>query len=225
MEQQILDLINRQWTSPELDIFMAAMSSYALWLLPIIVTVVLVAVLGRFKARAMLVVMALTVGLGGNVLCDLIKKSVQRPRPREMLANVRRVDLKPVNPATRLSKALGLNVMPGLFEEAEVKLSRPNPGIVTGHSFPSAHAFNNFCIAMILAVFYRRWGWLYFIPAFAVAYSRVYVGAHWPSDVVAGAFLGCGVALLWVALLDWLWRTRGGKIMPKTHAAHPALLA
>lgn len=153
-----------------------------------------------------------------------------------MMANVRCVDLSRDRLDARqqkfeprwertLKRISGYNAMRGLFHDADVKLSRPVPGIVTGHSFPSAHAFNNFCIAMVLSLFYRRWGWFYFIPACIVAYSRMYVGAHWPGDVIGGAFLGTGVAFLTVAFFDYLWRSFGHKVMPKTYAAHPNLLA
>ena len=213
MEQQILFLINRQWTDPGLDLFMAAMSSLALWTVPMIAAVVLVTLFGGFRARAMLLVIAVALGTGGGLLCDEIKNTVHRPRPRDMLADVRRVELQRTNP-----------VVLALFQKADVQLSRPKPGIVTGHSFPSAHAYNNFCIAMILAIFYRRWGWLYFFPAAVVGYSRMYVGAHWPTDVLAGAFLGCGCALLTIALCEFLWRRLGRKIIPKMYAAHPGLL-
>ena len=213
METEILFLINRQWISPGLDLFMAAMSSLALWTAPILLALVLVAVFGRFKARAMLVVLLIALVFGGGVVCDRLKKSVQRPRPREMLADVRCVNLEPTTP-----------VVLGLFKPTIATLSHPNPGPVTGHSFPSAHAFNNFCVAMILSLFYRRWGWLYFIPAALVAYSRLYVGAHWPSDVIAGAFLGCGIALLTAALCDWVWSRFGSRLMPRTREAHPRLL-
>jgi len=214
MEQQILNLTNQQWTSPGLDLLMAAMSSRALWTVPILVTVILVAFLGGFKARAMLVVMIIALGFGGGVICDQIKKTVHRPRPRELLAGVRCVELTPTHP-----------IALALFKPAQVKISDPAPGPATGHSFPSAHSFNNFCFGMILALFYRRWGWLYFFPASLVAYSRLYVGAHWLSDVIAGALLGCGIALLTVILLEWFWRHYSRKFMPKTQATHPTLLS
>ena len=237
MEQQILFLINRQWTSPELDLFMAAMSSFALWTIPMLAAITAFALFGGFKGRAMLVVLAVAVVFGGNVICEGIKRAAHRPRPRDAAADVRIVDLQRARPdardgekkepdkwTRRLNRAFGLDAARALFLAAEVRLSRPQPGTVTGRSFPSAHAFNNFCIGMVLALFYRRWGWLYFIPAGVVAWSRLYVGAHWPGDVVAGAFLGCGCALLATALLEFLWRKFGGKIMPLTRAAHPGLL-
>ena len=214
MEQQILFLINRQWATPALDLFMAAMSSFALWKGPMIVAAVATALFGRFRARALLIVLLASIGIGNGVFCYALKIMAARPRPYEMMADVRRVDLQNIKPAVR-----------ALFQEAKTGMSHPVPGRVIGQSFPSAHAFNNFSLATALAIFYRRRGWLYFIPASVVAYSRVYVGAHWPGDVLAGIFLGMGITLLMTSLLDGLWRSYGGKILPRLHAMHPGLFA
>jgi len=60
-------------------------------------------------------------------------------------------------------------------------------------SFPSAHAANAFAVAAFVSSFYPRTRlYLYFIAAL-VAYSRVYVGVHFPSDIAAGAVLGLAV--------------------------------
>ncbi len=56
-------------------------------------------------------------------------------------------------------------------------------------SFPSGHANTAFCAACVLAFFLGGGYWLAFGAAFLVAYSRVYVGAHFPLDTVAGALL------------------------------------
>jgi undecaprenyl-diphosphatase len=59
-------------------------------------------------------------------------------------------------------------------------------------SFPSSHAANTFAAGTFLALRFRRW-WLALLLPIAVSYSRVYVGVHWPLDVVAGAAIGVGV--------------------------------
>jgi undecaprenyl-diphosphatase len=70
----------------------------------------------------------------------------------------------------------------------------------SGFSFPSSHAVNNFCGAVILAFFVRGAApWLFSFAAL-VSFSRVYVGVHYPSDVLAGAILGslCGIIVIFL---------------------------
>ncbi len=60
-------------------------------------------------------------------------------------------------------------------------------------SFPSGHANTAFCAACVLAFFLGGWYWLAFVPAFLVAYSRVYMGVHFPLDAAAAAALALAV--------------------------------
>jgi len=69
-----------------------------------------------------------------------------------------------------------------------------------GFSFPSSHAVNNFAIALFFGSVYRKAMPYLLLIAFIIAYSRVYVGVHYFSDVIAGAFIGAGIGYL-VALL------------------------
>jgi len=64
--------------------------------------------------------------------------------------------------------------------------------------FPSDHATAAFAIAMAIVLRKRGWGLFALLAAALLSVGRVAVGVHYPSDVVAGAVLGCAVALvLW----------------------------
>lgn len=68
-------------------------------------------------------------------------------------------------------------------------------GCGAGKSFPSTHAVNNFAAAVIFGYFYRSARPYLFGYATVVAYTRVYCGVHYPSDVLGGAVLGMLLAL------------------------------
>jgi len=69
-------------------------------------------------------------------------------------------------------------------------------------SFPSAHAANSFAMATVASWKLSRFAPLLFLVAAAVAYSRVYVGVHYPFDVIAGAIIGALLGRLAIWLVE-----------------------
>lgn len=61
------------------------------------------------------------------------------------------------------------------------------------YGFPSCHAANSFALAMVTSLIWRgsRIRWFLFIWAALNSYSRVYLGVHYPGDLLTGAILGC----------------------------------
>ncbi|MCX7930536.1 MAG: phosphatase PAP2 family protein [Chlorobi bacterium] len=68
-----------------------------------------------------------------------------------------------------------------------------------GPSFPSSHALNMAAVAVVFSRFYRRWSIVWWVAAGVVGFSRVYVGVHYPIDVLAGWLMGA------ISALGFLW--------------------
>jgi undecaprenyl-diphosphatase len=210
MDQSLFHLINQQWTSRFLDLFMATVSDSEIWR-PLFIAVAVSALLfGGFKARAFVICLVLSL-LIGSLVTGALKSAVDRRRPKQV-ESVRMVQLQKARP-----KFLSLSQKPA------IRFSDSSDRTRSGPSFPSGHTATNTIIAVFCTMFYRR-GWLYWFVTAAVGYSRIYLGAHWPSDVLATVFLGVGESLFLLAVFEWIWKILGRTWTQQLFARHPSLV-
>ena len=210
MDQAIFHLINERWTSPALDLFMAALSDSEIWK-PLLIALALSALFfAGLKARAFIICLLLSL-LIAELFTGILKSAVDRRRPKHV-QSVRMVELQKARPKFMT-----------LFKKPTIRNSDQSDRGRSGPSFPSGHVTNNTVIAVYCTLFYRRRGWLYWIVTAAVGYSRIYLGAHWPSDVFATVFLAAGEALVMLGLFELIWRTMAKKWAPNIYARHPSL--
>jgi undecaprenyl-diphosphatase len=116
-----------------------------------------------------------------------------------LLVQVLAADLAADGVGYLLREAIGRKRPPEIYPRPKPLVHEPHSG-----SFPSGHAATAFACATVLTLALPRYAVPLFLLAVAIAFSRVYVGVHYPLDVVGGAFLGTLIG----ALLVFLGRRR-----------------
>jgi membrane-associated phospholipid phosphatase len=108
--------------------------------------------------------------------------------------------------STAILKNLVNRTRPADKYPTEVFVSNPSQG----KSFPSGHTSQAFAIATTLTLQYKKW--YVTVPAYlwagCVGYSRMYLGKHYPSDVLAGALVGSGSSYLSHIISNKLFRNK-----------------
>ncbi len=94
-----------------------------------------------------------------------------------------------------LKTTTGIERPPRRYPDTHALVPVPHDG-----SFPSGHTTSSFACATVLAAAVPKAAPALYLLALAIGFSRIYVGVHWPLDVVGGAVLGVAVAIGFIAL-------------------------
>ncbi len=117
--------------------------------------------------------------------------------------------------ATGLKALIGRPRPPVRYAEPKTLVPLPHDA-----SFPSGHAATSFAAATMLSLSFPRFAPFLYVLAAAVAFSRVYVGVHYPLDVLGGALLGALVSVVLRLLVNRRAQRRlNGRISRTTKAA------
>jgi undecaprenyl-diphosphatase len=159
--------INNGWANPVNDILFGGLSILGSDYAMIPIAGILLYVVDRenFRRNFILLLSAL---LAGGIIVHLLKELIDRPRP--------------------------LSDMAELIKEGKVHINVIFEPLYEV-SFPSGHSQTVFTAAAILSYTYRKYIWVLFIIASLSAISRIYVGAHYPLDVLAGGIIGGAVSI------------------------------
>ena len=216
-------LINRSLRNGFFDSLMPFISEKWNFTVPLGLLLLFV-LLFRPKRDRILVISAIAVVLVADSTTQLVKNLFHRIRPCDVLEKAICSPPFPVHLdyANKLAGAI-LFYVKDLFQyvkDLHVKdLFQPGGAAITGinlkgvvrhgsFSFPSNHASNIFALAAYFSYNYRKLELPCFIFASLVGYSRVYLGAHYPMDVLAGAAWGMLVGLSAAIAAERLTRPR-----------------
>ncbi|MDB5202435.1 MAG: phosphoesterase PA-phosphatase related protein [Ferruginibacter sp.] len=163
LDRHLFSLINSHWNNSFFDAILPLVRN-SIFSLPLYLFLLVFAII-NFKSKAFwwIVFAAGTAILGDFISSDLIKNNIIR--------------LRPCND-------------PSLADSMRFLVSyRPQSS-----SFTSSHATNHFALAAFffytLENYVGKWAQLFFLWAFVIIYAQVYVGVHFPLDVICGGLIG-----------------------------------
>lgn len=94
---------------------------------------------------------------------------------------------------TEIIRIIWFRPRPFVYNYVNLLLPDYNPNEA---SFPSAHASFYFALSTIIYSYNKKIGILFYIASSLIVITRVFVGLHWPSDILAGIVLGVSIGLI-----------------------------
>lgn len=173
LDQQLFLSINKGLANQFFDFLMPLLRNPYTWA-PLYLFFIIFAIRNyKKKGIIMILLLLVTFGLGDYTSASMIKPEVMRVRP--------------------------CNDVP--FKEQVTTRVRCG----SGYSMPSSHATNHFAIGIfILMLFRRKWKpivWLSLLWAASISFAQIYVGVHYPGDILVGALLGTAIGFF----TSWLF--------------------
>lgn len=182
IDRLLFSFFNRTLANPVFDVLMPFMTDLNKHTISfVIVGLILLALIiwGGKTGRIVVFGLILVVALTDQLNSSVLKSIFYRPRPCHFVNDI--------------------------FNIENVRLL---VGCGGGRSFPSSHAANNAAVATFLSFYYPRLKWWFISFAVIIGFSRIYIGVHFPSDVLAGFFVGilCGYIIIAIMVSsDWLY--------------------
>lgn len=108
--------------------------------------------------------------------------------------------------ALLMTSLLGEGIVKNIVQRPRAFITYPDISIIinppTSFSFPSGHTASSFAAAVVLGHYFKKWSFLFYFLATLIAFSRLYLFVHYPSDIIVGIALGTICGLLTIKLLD-----------------------
>ncbi len=171
LDRSIFLLFNSAISNPIFDYFFTYITHRNSWILPGIIAAVFFIIKEKKHALIVLFLIIVTASISDPLCVRVLKPLFHRFRPCH----------------------------PSYFIEGQhIFLAGGHflLGVKKSLSFPSAHAMNMFAGATLLTLLYPKRAVWFFSIAVPVAFSRIYVGVHYPSDFLVGAIAGSGIGFL-----------------------------
>jgi membrane-associated phospholipid phosphatase len=168
-DEQLFFLINQKWGNNFFDTILPPIRDRIFWV-PLYLLIAIL-ILWKFKKKGILLILllGLNFGISDQLSSAVIKPAVNRTRPCND---------------------------ENLKDSVILRIDRCG----VGKSFTSSHATNTFAFAVLCILFFRkRIKWLTpiaLIWALSISYAQVYVGVHYPLDILAGGLLGTIISLI-----------------------------